>query len=1230
MPVKGIVHAPQMNRQAIETLKSTDRPDTTNRAVSAIAKKYGTSIDPAIMDIVAHRYEATIPDWRQVQGLSDFEVKLRRGSELLRSNPEAYFLEGAYAQQIMGRSVDPDARTFTWYDVDDAGKPVAEHLNAGEVRQFFYTPEAAARYAFGGSVGNWHFFNAHAGDLADQAKYVLRSVDDGRGLLLQRGLKLSDYADVPTGQRQALVNRMYGNLSADMRNQVRALLDTCVNIRRLKSEGADLSSSDGLRRAYAPLIDLEKSLTYENKKAPALTEESLTRLAQDRFQRLAKTVLVDNMVKTSTARLTDWLSPQVKPKLRYWQGKMIDLDPQRQQRLQYAAFFELRDALNVMDADTIARVKRENPRFQRDIEILEGVIKKQREMMLTPGHVPESETTKWRKQQILDAEGLYLQLRKSLMNQLPDGMRGQVEQRLRQFNAAWAEGQRFEDWLQTGMFDAMLMRAGKPGAANMLMHLRESAAATNERFISPIWMARVAKANSLINILTAYHQQGEVNTVVLKAAAWEFFTYVPVIGLGMDIYAGKGTAAWNLVLVRVLPGYAVIMLYVNTMKGIATLAGTVVFAPLERDRIMLAYQGYLDPQDRGLVLAGLKNRKEGPRPGLMHWVDPQMELTLEERRKKFFEFFSPRVLKETNRRVPDGADPIFRDEWRNVYGEELLGAIDRYLDEWSKGTGEWAEFASLAANTMFDVYLWEKETTGKNKDRYKQPFPNKLKSMLIDDYMKGQELAAGKRITSREEVYQALLKDMSGLAGRSFLLDKEFDTVRDECKTAGHIAFAMAADDMPETPASIQIIVAPRVEEKSDTQDGASDSGNGGESSTGGKGDAKRLVSESVQLRAKVAASEKAHPAPWSIQWRVEHKGQAKELPKEGTNEQIQAEGGGAVIVHAKAVDAEGTVFAETSVNLEIERWEIKGDDQPAFVDASGFDDEEKDDRTGNREEKPPASKYLLWIEERGTWCWFRSGTERDYEKVRGEGIFTQQMAGPYNSREELEKGASGFKQRAKVLDIPGHGRKHYVEVGGRICFLGVADMPGGDGDGGTTGADAGSGQPREWTLQVTVVDGEGTPVEGAEVKLADTSTKGRELGGGRYLIGPLSIPRDLKAPLTVLATTDRMAGGLLRMEHSQAKHFFPQKGATTSITVQFNFATEERPDPPPGGGGGGPPPPPSPTPVPPVEHIWKFDLGKPFEIKAIAPAKTKSTCQAGAEVLDEARIQVVVEQENR
>ena len=47
-------------------------------------------------------------------------------------------------------------------------------------------------------------------------------------------------------------------------------------------------------------------------------------------------------------------------------------------------------------------------------------------------------------------------------------------------------------------------------------------------------------------------------------------------------------------------------------------------------------------------------------------------------------------------------------------------------------------------------------------------------------------------------------------------------------------------------------------------------------------------------------------------------------------------------------------------------------------------------------------------------------------------------------SKEELEQSARSFRQRAKMLDIPGHGRRHYVEVNGRLCFIGMAEAPGG------------------------------------------------------------------------------------------------------------------------------------------------------------------------------------------
>jgi hypothetical protein len=41
MNLAGLMHPPQLTRKAVEVLQSTDRPDTGNRSVSAIAKKFG-------------------------------------------------------------------------------------------------------------------------------------------------------------------------------------------------------------------------------------------------------------------------------------------------------------------------------------------------------------------------------------------------------------------------------------------------------------------------------------------------------------------------------------------------------------------------------------------------------------------------------------------------------------------------------------------------------------------------------------------------------------------------------------------------------------------------------------------------------------------------------------------------------------------------------------------------------------------------------------------------------------------------------------------------------------------------------------------------------------------------------------------------------------------------------------------------------------------------------------
>ena len=179
-----------------------------NSMFTKLAKsRYGVDITPSQLDIVAHRYDATIPDWHAKESVADVERKLRASTTLLKSNPEAYFLEGAYLPQIMGRSTKTGKETFTWYKSDKSGiKPIK--VNAVTVPEFFYAPQMRKAWGFGGAVANLHFYYAHTDNLLARAKYVLRSLDDGAGLLVTS--KKGDYKNIRDAkERRKIIDDLY-------------------------------------------------------------------------------------------------------------------------------------------------------------------------------------------------------------------------------------------------------------------------------------------------------------------------------------------------------------------------------------------------------------------------------------------------------------------------------------------------------------------------------------------------------------------------------------------------------------------------------------------------------------------------------------------------------------------------------------------------------------------------------------------------------------------------------------------------------------------------------------------------------------------------------------------------------------------------------------------------------------------------------------------------------------
>lgn len=852
-------------------------------------------IDPAQMDVVVHRYDATIPDWRQQRGVAEFEIKLRVGRDLLRRNPEAYFLEGAFVQEVMGRSVKEGAKTFRWLDAE-GGQVKAEHMNAAEVPQFFYRPDVKPRFAWGAAVGNWHFYNAHAGDPAAQAKYLLRSLDEGAALAVQaderfRQLKRASYADLPESVRHAVVDRLYGHLSPEARAEAFLALEVASDIRARKAKGLPIGDDVVLE----PFVEQQRRMAAD----PSRQEASvLLDRARDSYRRASQVLLVENIMQSAQPRFTDWLSPRpddvVHRTVQFVDknGNLQELSytPEMQKRLQYAAFFELMDSVELLPQKTVERLKRENPRFTRDIEILEGIVRKRREMLLLPPDVdlPLADALELRRraaQSVLDA---YDALSRSANG-------GKLLERAK---AGYAFGQAFENWAKSRMGDALVHVSGKAGYGPLLDDFRLQAQAVDQSLGSSAWLARMTYANSVTSVLTEYVKQGGVNEQVLKTVLLEGLNYIPVVNMVVDIQRGGGTAVAQVFLVQFVPGYGQVMLVINTAKGVVNLGGAMVLEPLKRDKILFAYQGYLDPQDAGLIFPGVTRRIDSPRPHLLHPVDPAGRLTVDQRREGFYAYLSPRVHELVRRRlnIQRPEDKVEARWWNEAESELLPQIVNHYVFQWWNAQGPFAGFDELTVKRAMDAYYGEEIRT-------------ELVRLLVQDYL------TGKVIHTEKQLYDPLMNDLARVGGRENAIEEVLQAERErirrsdganELADGGYVTQGAVLAEMPRIQPAVTITAAPRVVK---------------ERSAAGR-EVERI--ESYGLRAVISASpDEMHPGPFRVSWEMQPLDQGvQSLAQRGKRVEMET-AADKVKVTAILLDANGRPVERASLVLPVRKQRV-------------------------------------------------------------------------------------------------------------------------------------------------------------------------------------------------------------------------------------------------------------------------------------------------------------------
>lgn len=901
-----------------------------NSMFTKLAKsRYGVGVTPGQLDIVAHRYDATVPDWRAKESVADFEIKLRTGTTLLKSNPEAYFLEGAYLQQIMGRSTKLGEETFTWYK--SGIKPIK--VNAVTVSEFFYAPQMRKAWGFGGAVANLHFYYAHTDSLLARAKYLLRSLDDGAGLLVES--KKGDYKNIrDVKERRKIIDDLYDSpqmkYTKELRNEIFETYEVCRKIRRAKDISWQLSDM----QKFANLIEYHKNISLT-----PIDDVIALKLAKQTFKSTSGLILTSNVVRTIKQRARDWLRPNtLKERVGFEDenGNYISRKTNSQdlKKLQFSAFREMHDSIQILQQDKqqdiIERLKKQNPILKRDIEIVEGILKTKRKMMLAPKEVHPESALSYRQKA---AQSVIESWKKIGSHEVGSTL---WRKSIKNANDGWVTGQALESYLYTCLADSVVHISNfltRSKIRPALEKLRISAANTNT---NPILMTRISRANSLVYLLTLYIEEGDFNNKVLNAAILEGFSHVPFLGMPIDIKRGGAAGVSVIVLSQWIPGYGQFMLAVNTAKGVVNLGGTMLFTPLKNQRMKLAYQGYIDPVDISvknplykfileqtgtklirdtvawwLYGTGKKERIYSPRPSVLYPIDPTMKMSLQERRKAVFKYFQPKVevLIEKDLGLKgwsvqdDGymaTDPDLRESaYPNSEARNMPKVMNQHVEDWWDGKGVFASHDELAVKRMMDEY-------------YGKEMRAKITYLLVLDYMAGK----GEMVLESEREQKKLQELFSKAAAFDSKYDETYKenhaSIKSAHKNVAIQTIGQLQEDVEHIKPRIEVTSSPKVIIKKD------DKGND------------IAVIEKLNIHAKIIASDtKEHPAPFRIGFEVKADSENKKL-KENENFLFEFKPDKvpkSITVSVTVYDANSTVFHEHDLFIPIKEEKISSDE---------------------------------------------------------------------------------------------------------------------------------------------------------------------------------------------------------------------------------------------------------------------------------------------------------------
>jgi hypothetical protein len=700
-------------------------------------------LKPGQMDLAVFDGDASIPDWRDNRvGYLEFIQKFKKGQAKLGENPEAYREAGSYRAQVERRAYQQGRVTIVEWDPAKEEFSIIRDAPAREALERFrnYAPQHTASNAMDAVCENMERWRTHA-DFIDRMKYFNRTVGDGMLGLTDQWMRdyitytaeLRDVQQHPDGEqlRKALIGQIvsknFPDLDAGERESFARIMETAAQVETDKMAGQTKATAEYMKPYHALIPEDVRQ---------GLSEAEMTEHAQKAFYAAQERLMKHGLASVTAEKLRRDFTPHGLAIVKREQGELAA------KKLRWETANQVKRMLQTVggDAELVGRIVAQAPaetqpmlqrmhaaqqaRFARDKARAAGPVS-----LVKPDAEAAQRTGPQEREAVTKRVAAAAAEAGRKVDQLVEQLKSEYAQKWSQFRSDLEAGEYSDEAISRRVRERVLAELGveERETFNKLKGEMEKAYGLNSRQLLGN-LLDLGNADSLLNVIKVYQQSGGDANAVGMTILWEVVSKVPGVSQGDYQSLTWLFIAWQ------LPAAGQVKLVFDVAKGAVDVLYYHAMKPLENDRFLQVYMGYVESQPAGWspLVPGWKERQEAVSNSILHFVPGK---TFNEKRSNMYQYFQG-VMDQKLR--ANGYEPTGDEYWEKLH-DITPAFFRRYVTQYFNAEGDWHD------NT----------TAGLSALGQEEALKARLVQQLVSDFREGQRLYDQADV-ARDELEEAL------------------------------------------------------------------------------------------------------------------------------------------------------------------------------------------------------------------------------------------------------------------------------------------------------------------------------------------------------------------------------------------------------------------------------------------------------------------------------------------